>query len=64
MQVSDLQNCVCCRAQNCHKLAYARGVLCFAAIGSGGPYALAAARALIDLEGYDAKTIGKKPRSS
>lgn len=30
-----------------------------AAIGSGGPYALAAARALIDLPDYDAKTIGE-----
>ena len=32
---------------------------CVAAIGSGGPYALAAARALIDLPDYDARTIGK-----
>ena len=32
----------------------------FAAIGSGGPYALAAARALIDLPDYDAKTIGRQ----
>ncbi|CAL5227214.1 g10134 [Coccomyxa viridis] len=30
------------------------------AIGSGGPYALAAARALIDLPDYDAKTIAEK----
>jgi ATP-dependent protease HslVU (ClpYQ) peptidase subunit len=30
-----------------------------AAIGSGGPYALAAARALIDLPDYTAKTIGE-----
>jgi ATP-dependent protease HslVU (ClpYQ) peptidase subunit len=29
------------------------------AIGSGGPYALAAARALIDLPDYDAKAIGE-----
>ena len=29
-----------------------------AAIGSGGPYALAAARALIDIPGMDAMTIG------
>jgi hypothetical protein len=28
------------------------------AIGSGGPYALAAARALIDIPGMDAMTIG------
>ena len=30
------------------------------AIGSGGPYALAAARALIDIPGLDAMTIAKK----
>ena len=29
-------------------------------IGSGGPYALAAARALIDLDGFDADTIATK----
>ena len=31
-----------------------------AAIGSGGPYALAAARALIDIPGMDAMTIGAR----
>jgi hypothetical protein len=31
-----------------------------AAIGSGGAYALAAARALIDIPGYDAKAIGAR----
>jgi ATP-dependent HslUV protease, peptidase subunit HslV len=30
------------------------------AIGSGGPYALAAARALIDLDGLDAEAIARK----
>ena len=30
------------------------------AIGSGGPFALAAARALIDIEGLDAETIARK----
>ena len=35
-------------------------VCCHTAIGSGGPYALAAARALIDLPDYDAKAIGNK----
>lgn len=30
----------------------------FPAIGSGGSYALAAARALIDIPAFDAKTIG------
>ena len=34
-----------------------RGVI---AIGSGGNYALAAARALIDIEGLDAETIARK----
>jgi ATP-dependent HslUV protease subunit HslV len=29
-------------------------------IGSGGPYALSAARALIDIEGLDAETIARK----
>jgi ATP-dependent HslUV protease subunit HslV len=29
-------------------------------IGSGGPYALSAARALIDIEGMDAETIARK----
>jgi ATP-dependent HslUV protease subunit HslV len=29
-------------------------------IGSGGAYALAAARALVDLDGHDAETIAKK----
>jgi ATP-dependent HslUV protease subunit HslV len=29
-------------------------------IGSGGPFALAAARALIDVEGYDAEAIARK----
>ena len=29
-------------------------------IGSGGPYALAAAQALIDLEGLDAEAIARK----
>jgi ATP-dependent HslUV protease subunit HslV len=33
-----------------------------AAIGSGGPYALAAARALIDVPGMDAMAIGAAPR--
>lgn len=37
-----------------HLLTALRG----AAIGSGGPYALAAARALIDIPGMDALTIG------
>ena len=35
------------------------GTCAIAAIGSGGPYALAAARALIALPDYDAKTIGE-----
>ena len=35
------------------------GLCDIAAIGSGGPYALAAARALIALPDYDAKTIGE-----
>ena len=30
------------------------------AIGSGGPYALAAARALLDIPGMDAMAIAKK----
>ena len=30
------------------------------AIGSGGPYALAAARALVDVSDYDAETIARK----
>ena len=29
-------------------------------IGSGGPYALAAARALVDVDGFDAETIARK----
>jgi ATP-dependent HslUV protease subunit HslV len=29
-------------------------------IGSGGPFALAAARALIDLDGFDAEAIARK----
>ena len=29
-------------------------------IGSGGPYALAAARALIDIDGLDARVIAEK----
>lgn len=33
------------------------------AIGSGSPYALAAARALIDVPGMDAKTIAQKAMS-
>lgn len=32
-----------------------------AAIGSGGPYALAAARALVDLPDWEASAIGKAP---
>jgi ATP-dependent HslUV protease subunit HslV len=31
-----------------------------AAIGSGGAYALAAARALIDVEGLDAETVARR----
>lgn len=35
-----------------------------AAIGSGGGYALAAARALHDIDGFDAMQIGTLPQSS
>lgn len=44
--------------EDCIKHAGCTPLLCPAAIGSGSPYALAAARALIDVDGMDALTIG------
>ena len=32
-------------------------------IGSGGPYALAAARALVDVDGHDATAVARKAMS-
>ena len=38
------------------------GIAVCAAIGSGGAYALAAARALIDIPDYDAMAVGASPQ--
>ena len=43
----------------CHAMLLSHGQCAvLAAIGSGGGYALAAARALHDIDGYDAMQIG------